>query len=126
MTQPGSEQPVPPSPGGTVPPGQPTDGPGGVKEPPQPGTPGDSGTPEQPSYGDIFGGGDAFTSLSAPATSSLNLLGKIEQWGIGTGTQLHGLTLRVDQLTGAQLQELIRKLPDGMTYALDLEKEGGQ
>ncbi|MFD1380627.1 hypothetical protein [Fodinicurvata halophila] len=56
----------------------------------------------------------------------MNLLGKIEQWGIGTGTQLRGLTLRVDQLTGAQLQELIRKLPDGMTYALDLEKEDGQ
>ena len=80
----------------------------------------------QRKLGGIFGGGGAFTPLSAPATSSLNLLGKVEQWGIGTGTQLRGLTLRVDQLTGAQLQELIRKLPDGMTYALDLEKEDPQ
>ena len=65
------------------------------------------------------------TPHSAPPTSSLNLLGKIETWGIGTGTQVRSLTLKVDQLTGAQLQELIRKLPDGMTYGLDLEKEEG-
>lgn len=126
VTQPGSGQPAPPGPGGPMPPGQPIDGPGGGKKPPQPGIPGDPGTPGQPAPGGIFGGGGGFTPLSAPATSSLNLLGKIEHWGVGTGTQLRGLTLRVDQLTGAQLQDLVRKLPDGMTYALDLEKEDGQ
>lgn len=76
--------------------------------------------------GGIFGGGAGYTQCSAPATSSLNLLGKVETWGVGTGTQVRSLVLKVDQLTGAQLQELIRKLPDGMTYGLDLEKEDKQ
>ena len=53
----------------------------------------------------------------------LNLLGKVELWGIGTGTQLRSLSLRVGQLTGAQLQELIKRLPDGMHYELGVEKE---
>ena len=61
--------------------------------------------------------------MNAPATSALNLLGKIEGWGIGPGTQLQGMRLRVDQLTGSQLQDLIKKLPDGMTYELDVDKE---
>lgn len=75
--------------------------------------------------GDIFAGGAGYKPLTASPTSSLNLLGKIERWGIGTGTQLRDLTLKVEQLTGAQLQELIKKLPDGMTYGLDLEREDG-
>ncbi len=83
------------------------------------------GTPG-PSTGDIFGGGAGYTQCSVPATSSLNLLGQVETWGVGTGTQVRSLVLKVEQLTGAQLQELIRKLPDGMTYGLDLEKEDKQ
>jgi hypothetical protein len=79
----------------------------------------------EPSPGGIFGGGRGYKPFSAPATSSLNLLGKIETWGIGTGTQLRSLELKISQLTGAQLQELIKKLPDGMTYELGLEKEDG-
>jgi hypothetical protein len=51
------------------------------------------------------------------------LLGKLESWGIGPGTQVRSLNLKLDSLTGAQLQELIRKLPDGLTYELDLQKE---
>ena len=39
------------------------------------------------------------------------------------GTQLQSLQLTVEKLTGAQLQDLIKKLPDGMTYEMDLEKE---
>lgn len=70
-------------------------------------------------------GGIFYTPFSAPPTSALNLLGKLESWGIGTGTQVKAVTLRVDQLTGAQLNDLLRRLPDGMTYALDLEKEQG-
>ena len=114
VNQSGPAESQPPGPGGG-----PT---GGVAEP---GT-GDTGTTTgggQPSPDDIFGGGSGYTPFSAPATSSLNLLGKIETWGIGTGTQVRSLSLQVDQLTGSQLQELIRKLPDGMTYGLDLEKE---
>ncbi|MEQ1622584.1 MAG: DUF499 domain-containing protein [Methylococcales bacterium] len=63
------------------------------------------------------------TRLNAPTTSSLTLLGKLESWGINPGSQVYGCKLSVDKLTGAQLQELLKKLPDGMTYSLDLEKE---
>ena len=117
VTQSGSGEP-PPGPGGAEPPGGIDGGAGGVAEP----GPGDAGGAGP---GDIFGGGTGYTPYSAPATSSLNLLGKVETWGIGTGTQVRSLSLKVDQLTGAQLQELINKLPDGMTYGLDLEKEDG-
>ncbi len=63
------------------------------------------------------------TPLSAPATSALNLIGKVEAWGINPGTPVRRLTLRVDALNGAQLQQLLRNLPDGLTYELELEKE---
>ncbi len=107
---------------------------------PQPGVtppvnpPGGGGGPapgggEQPSGGDspggIFGGGNR-VNISIPATSALNLLGRIESQGITAGTQLHDLNLKVPKLTGAQLQELIKKLPDGMTYELGLDKEQSQ
>lgn len=61
--------------------------------------------------------------LNAPATSSLNLLGKLEGWGINAGSQVYGCKVSIDKLTGAQLQELLKKLPDGITYSLDLEKD---
>jgi hypothetical protein len=88
----------------------------------------DGGTVNPPDTGggttsSIFDGATSYKSLSAPATSSLNLLGKLESWGISPGTQVRGLSLRVGNLTGAQLQEMIRKLPDGITYELDIEKE---
>lgn len=76
-----------------------------------------------PNRSNIFSGGTKRTQYSAPPTSALNLLGKAESWGIISGTQLNSLSLRVGELTGAQLQELLRKLPDGMTYELDVEKE---
>jgi hypothetical protein len=63
------------------------------------------------------------TRLNAPSTSSLTLLGKLEGWGINSGSQVYGCKLSVDKLTGAQLQDLLKKLPDGITYSLDLEKE---
>lgn len=71
----------------------------------------------------IFEPHSVFKPFSSPPTSSLNLLGKIESWGIGPGTRVREFTLKVDQLTGAQIQELIRKLPDGITYELNIEKE---
>jgi hypothetical protein len=77
-----------------------------------------------PPSGGIFGGGSFVrVPINIPATSSLNLLGRIESQGIKAGTQIHDLRLKVHKLTGAQLQELIRKLPDGMTYELGLDKE---
>ena len=61
--------------------------------------------------------------LSAAPTSGLNLLGQVESWGIGPATTLTNISLKVGKMTGSQLQQLIKHLPDGATYALDLEKE---
>lgn len=85
------------------------------------GTTGVTGDGSSP--GGIFGGDANRVPVLIPATSSLNLLGRIEAQGIKPGTQVHDLNLKVQKLTGAQLQELIKKLPDGMTYELGLDKE---
>ncbi len=77
------------------------------------------------------GSGDSIFASQRPvrqlstvgATSALNLLGKVETWGITTGTQLQDVQLKVASLTGAQLNELLKKLPDGITYELILNKE---
>ena len=73
--------------------------------------------------GGIFGGDAELVEHSADATSALNLLGKIESWGIGAGTQVQDLALKVGTLTGAQLEALLKALPDGMTYELKLNRE---
>lgn len=99
----------------------------GVQEP-QPGT---SPTPV-PTPGGIFGGAGSTTKpripLSNPPTSPLNLIGKLEGWGIGPATPVAEVSIKVSagqntQITGAQLKELLKKLPDGMTFELSLEKE---
>lgn len=102
--------------GGTIPPigGDPTAG-GSAAIPP-----GDGG---------IFGGGTSTSggkprvSLNNPATSALNLIGKLEGWGIGPATPVAEVTIKVSVATGAQIKELLKKLPDGMTFELTLEKE---
>jgi hypothetical protein len=77
----------------------------------------------------IFGGGGTGTtqkpriSLNSPATSPLNLFSKLEGWGIGPATQVAEVSIKVSAATGAQLQNLLKKLPDGMTFELSLEKE---
>ncbi|MEQ1945260.1 DUF499 domain-containing protein [Mesorhizobium sp. VNQ89] len=127
-----------PSTGGAAPP-VPTPGPpgtgglfgGGVSPtPPVPGTGGESpANPTAPAAqpgGGIFGGGTGSgprTTLSNPATSPLNLIGKLEGWGIGPATPVKEVTLKVSAATGAQLRELLKKLPDGMTFELSLDKE---
>ena len=73
--------------------------------------------------GSIFGGGAGFRPFASEATSALNLLGKVESWGISTGTQVQDLSLKVGRLTGSQLTKLLRSLPDGVTYELSLNKE---
>lgn len=128
-----------PATGGVSPPGSgtglfPGSGTGGTAiAPPGGGTepqPGETGTGEGPEGGGgaadpggIFGGGDQFVPVAIPATSALNLLGRVESQGIKPGTQLRGLSVKVEKLTGAQLQEMLKKLPDGMTYQLDVQKE---
>jgi hypothetical protein len=79
-----------------------------------------------PPGGSIFGGGATSTVRqlrTVGATSALNLLGKVESWGITPGAQVQDVQLTVANLTGAQLNELLKKLPDGITYELTLNKE---
>jgi len=84
-------------------------------------------TPATPGA-DIFGS-DANVApktrkaLSNPATSPLNLIGKIEGWGIGPATRVAEISIKVPVATGAQLKELLKKLPESMTFELNLEKE---
>jgi hypothetical protein len=106
----GGSGPAPMPPGGTA--GNPGSEPG--SPPPNP----DTG-------GGIFGGGAGATRMpyAAPATSPLNLIGKLEGWGIGPATPVKSVTIKVDAATGAQLKELLKKLPDGMTFELSLDKE---
>lgn len=63
--------------------------------------------------------------MATEPTSSLNLLGKIEGWGINAGTPVSNVRISIGQMTGAQLQKLIKELPDGVTYGLDLDKQAG-
>jgi hypothetical protein len=83
------------------------------------------GTSTSLESGGIFGVGEpkARTSLANPPTSPLNLIGKLEGWGIGPATPVSQVTIKVSTATGAQLRELLKKLPDGMTFELSLEKE---
>jgi len=85
-------------------------------------------TPPPSTGGGIFGGaattgGTPRVSLHSPPTSPLNLIGKLEGWGIGPATQANEVSIKVSAATGAQLKELLKKLPDGMTFELTLEKE---
>ena len=100
--------------------------PGSVGDGTMPGTP--QGPPSAPPGGSIFGSSPTTTLKpvsTAGATSALNLLGKVESWGIKTGTQVRDVQLKVASLTGAQLNLLLKKLMDvdGVTYELSLSKE---
>jgi hypothetical protein len=63
-------------------------------------------------------------SMSTPATSPINLIGKMESWGINPATPVAQITIKIPSANGAQLKELLKKLPDGMIFELSLEKEG--
>ena len=52
-------------------------------------------------------------------------MGKLESWSIGPATPVHNVRVTLGSSTGAQLQKLLKSLPDGLTYALDLEREDG-
>ncbi|QQR36145.1 DUF499 domain-containing protein [Devosia oryziradicis] len=120
-----------PSTGGSTPVPQPPIQPGagslfgGDQQPVQPG---DQPIPPGPGFsqtGSIFGGGTGSprTTLTNPPTSPLNLIGKLEGWGIGPATPVKEITLKLSAATGAQLKELLKKLPDGMTFEISLDKE---
>ena len=102
---------------------------GGITSPTGGDTPSGGFTTPPPSGGGIFGGepgasgGKPRIALNNPATSALNLIGKLEGWGIGPATPVAEVSIKVSAATGAQLKELLKKLPDGMTFELTLEKE---
>jgi hypothetical protein len=120
----GSTPPAPQPPGGTGDGGQP----GGGTTPQPDHTEIPTGDQTTPSGGGIFGGGlpggpKPRVTLSNPPTSPLNLIGKLEGWGIGPATPVADVSIKLSTATGAQLKELLKKLPDGMTFELSLEKE---
>lgn len=81
---------------------------------PAPGNPfGPPPTPPSPSL----------KTYGTPPKSPVNLLGEVEKWGISAGTNLSSVNINVSKMTGAQLNDLLKKLPDGVTYSLNLEKE---
>ena len=96
---------------------------------PHPGPDGAGQPKGEKTPGDLFTGGAARKvvelSTSAP-TSPLNLLGRVESWAIGPGTRLSDVTVKLNAASGAQLQKLIRDLPEGLTYELSLKKEQDQ
>ena len=125
-----------PTTGGTTPSASPPAGGGGLfgggamPAPPVVSEPPPGGEPSPvPGGGGIFGGGTLGTGskpripLANPPTSPLNLIGKLEGWGIGPATQVAEVSIKVSAATGAQLKELLKKLADGMTFELSLEKE---
>lgn len=64
------------------------------------------------------------TKRTSDPTSGLNLLMRVaDSWRIGPATTVRNMSLRVDKLTGAQLQQLIKGLPDGISYGLDVDME---
>ncbi|HEY5911345.1 MAG TPA: DUF499 domain-containing protein [Verrucomicrobiae bacterium] len=77
----------------------------------------------------IFGGGNTpptgphFKPLATPPKTPVNLLGEVEKWGITPATNLSNINVNVANMTGAQLSHLLKSLPDGISYALNLDKE---
>lgn len=63
------------------------------------------------------------TRVFADPTSGLSLLGKIEGWRVGPATPVRNVSLRIDKMTGAQLNALVRALPDGLLYGLEADRE---
>jgi hypothetical protein len=61
--------------------------------------------------------------FSVEPTSALNLLASVEKWGVGPATRCNAVTLNITSTNGAQLQKLLKGLPDGLTYGLALQKE---
>lgn len=76
--------------------------------------------------GGLFGGGPAGWTehTTAAPTSGLNLFAKAQdEWGINAGTRVRSVSVSVSDLTGAQLHDLLKRLPGGVTYNLALERE---
>lgn len=76
----------------------------------------------------IFGGNPApptstIIPFVTPPKSPVNLLGEVEKWGINAAINVTNININVSQMTGAQLTDLLKKLPGGVLYSLSLDKE---
>jgi len=117
-----------PATGGAAAPAPVPGGNGGASTAPAPQT---TSPAASPTPGGIFGnndnpvgpGGKPRVALSNPATSALNLIGKLEGWGVGPATRLADVSIKLSAANGAQLKKLLRDLPDGITVELSIEKE---
>lgn len=100
---------------------------GSIETPPQGTTEEVDNSDQSKDPGSIFTGSDSnpnFVKLGTEfATSPLNLLGKVESWGVGPATQVKNASISIGNLNGSQLSKLLKNLPDGITYNLSLEKE---
>lgn len=63
--------------------------------------------------------------LQAASTAPLNLVGRLESWGVGPATRVRKVRLEIDweSANGSQLADLIKKLPDGLRCSLELDSE---
>jgi Protein of unknown function (DUF499) len=62
-------------------------------------------------------------AFGTPPKTPLNLIGEVEKWGISAATNVTNVNINASQMTGAQLTEFLKKLPDGVAYSLNLETE---
>jgi len=56
-------------------------------------------------------------------SSTLGHIGQMESWGIGPATPMKEITLRIPNATGAQLKDILKRLPDSLLFDLSLEQE---
>jgi hypothetical protein len=53
----------------------------------------------------------------------LNLIGKLESWGIGPASQISEISIKISSASGAQIKEVLKRLPESLSYEINLEKE---
>ncbi len=86
--------------------------------PPEPGV-----VPPSKIFGDNSLPTPTLKPFGTPAKTPVNLLGEVEKWGISAATNVTNVNINVSQMTGAQLTDLLKKLPDGAMFSLSLEKQ---
>ena len=63
-------------------------------------------------------------TLENATTSALNQLHQLrDNWAIKPKTALSSITLTIPAATIEQLQDILKKLPEGLTVGLSLQKE---
>ena len=126
-----------PGTGGAAPPPAPppvgTPAPGPGQTPTQ--QPGTSPASDKPPLLPLFGGGTPepappppvpkpLVTLENQATSTLNQLHQLRDiWAVKPKTALSSITLTIPAATIEQLQDILKKLPEGLTVGLSLQKE---